>query len=302
MSMKVLVAAPYTHAKASVRRVMGLVLLALVPATGYGLIQFGWPAVFLFVVTVVGAIVAEVLCLLIAGKAIKAFLLDGSAILSGWLLAMTLPPWAPWWIGVLGAMFAIVIGKHVFGGLGQNLFNPAMVARVALLIAFPLEMTLFTAPTPLYSPHTPGFAESLSITFHFGGTAQSAVDANTGATLLGHVKTELSRGIGVRESLTGTYSHTRQALGNSAGSLGETSAVLILLGGLFLLFTGIITWQIPVALLAGLALPATVFYFIDPERYLDPVSHLLSGAAILGAFFIATDMVTSPVSSRGQLV
>lgn len=302
MNTNFLVSAPYTHTKTGVGRVMGLVLIALVPATGYGLIQFGWPAVFLFTVTVISAVLAEILCLAIGGKAIKPFIFDGSALLSGWLLAMTLPPWAPWWIGVLGAVFAIVIGKHVFGGLGQNLFNPAMVARVALLISFPLEMTLFTVPTPLYSAQTPGLIESLSITFHIGGSGQGLIDANTGATLLGHVKTELSRGVGVQESLPDTYSSREQALGNTTGSLGETSAVLVLLGGLFLIFTRIITWHIPLALLAGLALPAAILNFIAPDIYLDPLSHLLSGAAMLGAFFIATDMVTSPVSHRGQLV
>ena len=152
-----LLGGPYAHEKVSISRTMLWVMLALLPATAFGLFQFGWPAIFLFLVTVISAVVAESLSLRIMKKPQKLFLLDGSALLTGWLLAMTLPPWAPWWIGVVGALLAIVIGKQVFGGIGQNLFNPAMVARVALLISFPLEMTLYNAPAPLFSAAAPGW-------------------------------------------------------------------------------------------------------------------------------------------------
>ena len=186
-----MISAPYTHAGNNVARTMRLVMYALLPATLFGFYLFGWPAITLFVITVTSAVMAEAFSLWLGGKPQKPFLLDGSAILTGWLLAMTLPPWAPWWTGVVGALIAIIIGKHVFGGLGQNLFNPAMVARVALLISFPLEMTLFTAPAPLFSASAPGLLESLSITFG----NNSAFDAFTSATPLGHIKTELSRGV-----------------------------------------------------------------------------------------------------------
>ncbi len=293
-----LIAAPYTHAGKSVSRTMLLVIYALVPATLLGFYLFGWPAIYLFLVTVLSALAAEALSLRIAGKPVRPFLLDGSAVLTGWLLAMTLPPWAPWWIGVVGAFLAIVVGKHVFGGLGQNLFNPAMVARVALLISFPLEMTLFTAPTPMFSEGTPGALESLSITF--GGNID--FDAVSTATPLGYIKTELSQGLTIAQAMPGAGSGWDMGWGKIAGSLGETSALLILLGGLFLLYKRIITWYIPVAMLGTLALLASIFHLINPDLYLDPVTHLLSGAAILGAFFIATDLVTSPVSVRGQLL
>lgn len=299
--MSHLIAGPYAHDNTSVQRTMGLVILALIPATGFGLYQFGWPAIFLFVVTIVAALLAEAFSLAVAGKPIKPFLFDGSALLTGWLLAMTLPPWAPWWIGVVGALLAIIVGKQVFGGLGQNLFNPAMVARVALLISFPLEMTLFTNPVPLFSPQAPDFFASLAITFGLGDGA-SQIDAVSSATALGHFKTELSRGIGVPDAAAGTDSLFHLGLGVNAGSLGETSALLLLLGGLFLLQQRIISWTIPLSMLATLALLATGFHLLNPEHYVGPLVHLFSGAAILGAFFIATDLVTSPVSLRGQLI
>ncbi len=292
------IAGPYAHANTSVQRTMGLVLLALTPATLFGLYQFGWTAIFLFLTTILAVLVAEALSLKIMGKPVKVFLMDGSALLTGWLLAMTLPPGAPWWIAVVGGFLAIVIGKQVFGGIGQNLFNPAMVARVALLISFPLEMTTFNTPMPLFSAHAPGFLDSLAITF--GGAAQ--LDAFSGATTLGHFKTELSRGILVPEAASGADSLWNLAIGINAGSLGETSALLLLFGGIFLIYKRIISWHIPLSMLGTLALLAGIFHLIDPNHYVSPLVHLLSGAAILGAFFIATDLVTSPVSVRGQLL
>jgi electron transport complex protein RnfD len=280
---------------------MGLVMLALAPATLFGLVQFGWPAIFLFAITVTAAIGAEAACLRIADKPIRPFLMDGSAMLSGWLLAMTLPPWAPWWIGVVGSLIAIVIAKQIFGGIGQNLFNPAMVARVALLISFPLEMTGFVGPRPFFSAEAPGFLEGLAITF---GGAQSGplFDAATSATVLGQVRTELGQGLGLSQILPEGFSAVRGAVGTVAGSMGETSALLIFIGGLFLLYKRVIGWQIPLAMLGSIALAAGLMHLVEPEQYAGPLYHLVSGATFLGAFFIATDLVTSPVSPRGQLL
>lgn len=292
------VAGPYTHEGKSVSRTMQLVMLALIPATLVGFYMFGWPAIYLFILTVGSALLAEYLSLKVAARPVRPFLWDGSAILTGWLLAMTLPPWAPWWIAVVGSFFAIIIGKQVFGGLGQNLFNPAMVARVALLISFPVEMTLFTAPAPLFSATAPDWLQGLSITFGLG----PEFDAISSATPLGHIKTELGLGKTLSDVMSGTVSAWHMSWGQSSGSLGETSAIFILLGGLFLLYKRIISWHIPLSMLGTLALLATVFHLVNPELYSGPLTHLLSGAAMLGAFFIATDLVTSPVSIRGQLL
>lgn len=289
---------PFFHDNAHVARTMGLVLLALVPATLYGLYLYGWPAINLFLVTILSAVLAESLCLRLAGKPQRPFLLDGSALLTGWLLAMTLPPWAPWWIGIVGALLAILVGKHVFGGLGQNLFNPAMVARVALLISFPLELTTFLEPKPLMSAGAPDFLQGLAITFGEGFN----IDAVSSATTLGVVKTELGRGTDLATAMAHADSLFDLMLGSAAGSLGETSAPLLLLGGLFLIFTRVIKWYIPVAMLGTITLLALITQQIDPTRYAGPLYHLYSGAAVLGAFFIATDLVTSPISKRGQLL
>ena len=282
---------PFTHAPTSVQKTMVTVLAALVPATAFNIYLFGWPALFLFAVTMAACLGAEALCLRMAGKPMGA-LLDGSAAITGWLLAMSLPPWAPWWIAVLGAVFAIPLAKHVFGGLGQNVFNPAMVARVALLVSFPVQMTLFVAPST-----APGFVESLGITFGTG-----TLDTMSAASALGYVKTELSRGIAVTESIKHVPDLMDLARGVRAGSMGETSALLILLGGVVLLWKRIISWHIPVAVMGTVFVLGSMFNAIDPARYTPGLFHLLSGATFLGAFFIATDYVTSPVSKQGQLV
>jgi electron transport complex protein RnfD len=291
------IAGPYAHAQTSIQRTMGLVMLALLPATLFGFWQFGWPAIFLFVATVGTALLAESVCLRIAGKPQRLYLLDGSAVLAAWLLAVSLPPWAPWWIGAIGALIAIVVAKQVFGGVGQNLFNPAMVARVALLVSFPLEMTSYIQPMPLFSADAPGFLESVSITLGDHG-----FDAVSGATLLSHVRTELSQGLTLSEIIPGMAHLLSGAIGTIAGSMGETSALLILLGGVFLLVKRVITWHIPVAMIVSLALIATLMNLYDPEHYAGALYHIVSGATLLVAFFIATDPVTSPVSKLGQII
>ncbi|MCG6896652.1 MAG: RnfABCDGE type electron transport complex subunit D [Thiocapsa sp.] len=290
-------AGPFAHAPTSIQRTMVLVMLALLPATVFGFWQFGWPAIFLFLTTLGTAVAAEWVCLRIAGKPQRRYLLDGSAVVAGWLLALSLPPWAPWWIGAIGALIAIVVAKQVFGGLGQNIFNPAMVARVALLISFPLEMTSYVRPLPIFSPEAPGFWQGISISLGQGG-----FDAVTGATLLSHVRTELSQGGTLSDILPGMAHLFSGAIGTIAGSMGETSALLILLGGGFLLLKRVISWHIPVALVGSLALIATLMNLYDADRYAGAPYHLVSGATLLVAFFIATDPVTSPVSKSGQIL
>ena len=278
---------------------MVAVMIALTPATLYGFYAFGWPAINLFVITLTTALAGEALCLRIAGKAVISSLTDGSAALTGWLLAMSLPPWSPWWIGVVGSLFAIIVGKQIFGGLGQNVFNPAMLARVALLISAPIQLTYWVAPAPLFSANAPGFLEGLALTF---STAVPTADGFSGATLLGQIKTGLGQGEFVPQILAGDYKPVDAALGAESGSLGETSAVLLLAGGCWLLIRRIISWHIPVAMLGTVALMASIFYLIDPQRYPDPGLYLMSGGLVLGAFFIATDLVTSPSTHLGQLI
>ena len=292
-------AAPYATARGNVPRVMLTVVAALIPATLFGFWLFGWPAVHLWWITLAFAALGEAFCLRLAGRAAWPVLKDGSALLTGWLLALSLPPWAPWWIGALGGLFATVLGKQVFGGLGQNLFNPAMVARVALLISFPLQMTAWVAPLPLGEMAAPGFIDGLRITL---GGMPAHYDAITSASVLGHAKTELSRGADLLNAMNAADAPANHAGGLRAGSLGETSGLLIAAGGLALIALGVIGWQIPLAMLAAIAQPAAIAHGLDPGRHLGALDHLLGGGALLGAFFIATDYVTSPNTAAGRLV
>jgi electron transport complex protein RnfD len=276
---------------------MVAVMLALAPATLFGFWLYGWPSINLWAVSLIAAIAGEGLVVKWQGRAMRPVLMDGSGILTAWLLALSLPPFAPWWIAVLGSLFAVVVCKQVFGGLGQNVFNPAMAARVMLLISFPLEMTTWIAPVPLGSAHAPGLMESLRITFQ-----SQTIDGMASASLLGHVRTEFTRGIGLDQSLVGYYAPWHSLAGERAGSLGETAAVLLLIGGLYLIARRIITWHAPVAMLLGVAMPALFFNLFDSNHYAGPLYHLLSGGLMLGAFFIITDPVTSPNTNVGQLI
>lgn len=294
-----LIASPHAHGGNSVAQTMFRVNLALVPATLFGFWLFGWQSFFLWVLTILSCLGFEAVALRLMGsKRIKATLLDGSALLTGWLLAMSLPPWAPWWVAVLGGFIAIIIGKQVFGGVGQNVFNPAMVARVALLVSFPVPMTQWVTPLPLSSVAGLDFVHSLRQFL----TSMPVLDAMASASVLGYSKTELSRGIDLLHSLSSAHAPSMSWLGSRAGSFGESASLLISCGGLYLLARGIITWHTPAAVLVGLAIPAAIGHSIDPAHYLSASVHLLSGAAMLGAFFIATDYVTSPNTGAGQLV
>lgn len=288
------ISGPHVAAVTRVDIIMGKVIVALLPALACGVLLFGWPALYLTVITVVAAMLCEAGCLKLKGVAWRPLLRDRSAVLTGLLVAMTLPPWAPWWIGVLGAAIAIILGKQVYGGLGQNPFNPAMLARVALLISFPVEMTTWVDVEPLL--FGPGIRESFAITL-----AGQLPDGVTGATTLGAVKT----GFSLAQTLPGLlydYNGLLAFIGWERGSLGETSSLAVLLGGLWLMREGVIRWYIPLSLLTTITLLATIFHGYDPQHYLSFWAHLNSGALMLLAFFIATDYVTSPNTPLGQLL
>lgn len=281
----------------TVSRIMWQVILAISPATVFGLLLFGWPALNLFIITVSSAVFFEAFCLRLSGRKATSVIRDGSALLTGWLLAMSLPPWAPWWIGVVGSALAIILGKQVYGGLGQNLFNPAMLARVALLISFPVEMTTWANVSPLFFAQSPGLVESWQITF--GGLEN--LDASTGATTLGYIKTEFSQNH-LLPGILKDYSGILSVIGWTRGSLAETSALLLVLGGLWLIRQGVIQWPIPVSLLLTVTVLAGIFHSLDSQHYISPFVHLTSGGMMCVAFFIATDYVTSPNTKAGQLV
>lgn len=285
---------PYITDAPTVSTIMLKVLLALVPGIiAYVWIYGGGILVSLSLATVT-ALAAEAALLKIRQRPIQPFLMDMSAVVTAWLLALALPPLAPWWIVIVGTFFAIVIAKQLYGGLGYNPFNPAMVGYAVLLISFPLIMTKWPAPL-LLAQHPLSFMEQLHFIFSNVLPAEVKLDAITSATPLDYLKTQLT--------LKHEVSSISQApiFGTLGAKGGEVVTGAYLLGGLYLLQQRIISWHLPAAFLAALAFIACSFYLIDPVHFANPLFHLMSGASILCAFFIITDPVSGPTTPRGKL-
>ncbi len=294
-------ASPHAHDRSSIDRIMLRVCLALTPVSLWGFYCFGWPALVLFFTTCLAAILTELACLYLQQQPLSR-LGDGSALLTGWLLALTLPPWAPWWIGVGGAFFAITIGKQIYGGIGQNVFNPALLARIALLISFPVQLTTWVNVMPIDSANAPGLADAFGIIFAGQPWMSDAADGITGATWLGASKAAAAGGADLEAMLSQNFSLYDAFFGFTRGSLGETSELLVLLGGLWLLITRTISWHIPVSMLGSLAFLAWLGQLSNPQAYAGALFHLTSGGVMIGAFFYATDYVTSPSTPVGKLI
>jgi len=278
----------------SVQQIMLNVSLALVPAIAVYAWLFGVAILINILLAIILALGFEALMLRLRGKALTP-LSDGSAILTAVLLALSLPPLAPWWLITVGVLFAIVVAKHLYGGLGFNPFNPAMIGFAVLLISFPLEMTQWPASLALTQQPLDLMA-SLNLIFTGQLPAGMTIDAISGATPLDTMKTRLGLGETVQQIRS-----QHLIFGNLGGADWQWINLTILAGGLWLLWRRIISWHIPVSLLGSLMLMALIFNLIDPTRHAEPVFHLFSGAAILGAFFIATDPITAATSNRGKL-
>ncbi|MDR9467938.1 RnfABCDGE type electron transport complex subunit D [Marinospirillum sp.] len=288
---------PHAHSSNQLAAMMLQVMLALTPATLYAFWLYGWPAFNVWVLSLVSALFWEALFLKFFAKPVTSHLKDGSALVTAWILALCLPPWAPWWLVIVGTFLAVAMIKQIFGGLGQNVFNPAMAARVMLLIAFPVEMTTWINPEAV-THQAPDFMTGLGVTLD----SVTVSDAFTGATLLDEIKNQTAQGKLLSDTLIHQdYQISATLSGHQIGSLGETSALLLLLGGVYLLWKGIITWQAPVGLLLGMALPAFLLHLFQPEAYPGAGFHLLTGGAFLAAFFIVTDPVTAPTTATGRL-
>ncbi len=289
---------PHIHSGASVSRVMLLVIAAMIPGIAVYVGYFGWGVVINILLAIVTALACEAGMLIIRKRPVLPFLYDGSALVTAFLLALALPPIAPWWIVVLGAAFAIIIAKQLYGGLGYNPFNPAMAGYVMLLVSFPIEMTRWQAPLA-NSETSLSFIDSWHIIF--SGIAEkiegNITDAITMATPLDNLKTELRLDQSVEQIINGNplFSHL-------AGLGWEWINIAFLVGGLFLIYKRIISWHIPVAVLATIAVLSGVFYLIDADKFSSPMIHLLSGATMLGAFFIATDPVSATSSNPGRII
>jgi electron transport complex protein RnfD len=245
---------PHIRKEEDVSKIMWLVVLALVPAMLAGVIFFKFRALLIILVSALSAVLTEALIQKLTKKQVS--IKDGSAALTGFLLALVIPPTVPLWVPIIGSFFAVAIAKHAFGGLGFNIFNPALAGRAFLVASWPLLLTTWVLP-----------------------------DGTTGATPLG---TLALKGIN-------SFTYGQLFLGNIAGSLGETSVLALLIGAAFLFYKKIIDWRTPVAYLATVAVLSIIFGQ-------DPLFHLLVGGLILGAFFMATDYVTTPITAKGRLI
>lgn len=264
--------APHVHGPNKTQRLMLDVLIALVPALVVSTVVYG--------LRVLALTLFSVCCCLLFEWFIQRYMLRGkltinnlSAVVTGVLLAFNLPVNIPLWMVAIGALVAIGVAKMTFGGLGKNIFNPALVGRVFMLIAFPVAMTTFP----------------------------EAADAISGATPLTMAKEALKNGVPVAEVMQ-SVSIKDMFIGVESGSIGEISAVALLLGGLYLLWRRVITWHIPVAVLGSMGIFSLITWLIAPEAYMSPLFHLMGGGAMLGAWFMATDYVTSPMTPKGSII
>lgn len=278
--MKKLIVSPSPHAatRESVPSLMYGVIISLLPALGVSVYYFGLGMVIVTAVSVLSCIFFEYLIQKFVMK-VKATHMDGSALLTGLLLAFCLPANLPIWMVMIGALVAIGIAKMTFGGLGNNIFNPALVGRVFLFISFPVAMTSWPQP----------------------GQLLKYTDALTGATPLGVMKEGLATK-SVTEIMPELPSFLNLFLGNSMGSAGEVAAFALILGMIYLLYKKIISWHIPISILGTVFIFTGILWLANPERFADPLFHLLTGGLLLGAIYMATDYVTSPMSTKGMLI
>lgn len=263
---------PHIYDDSSVKNIMRSVFIALIPATIVGICCFGINALIVVIVSIISCIAFEAIIQKLMGK--KITIGDYSAAVTGLLLAMNLPSSSPIWLIIIGSFVAMYIGKHIFGGLGQNPFNPALVSRVFLLISFPLYMTTWAKPMGKFLDF----------------------DIITKATPLSVLQTD-----GVAAA-AGSTTNLDLFLGTVGGSIGEISALALLIGGVYLMLKKIISWEIPVTFIGTVFIATGILHLIDPGNYIDPLFHILSGGLFLGAFFMATDYVTSPLSSSGKIL
>lgn len=273
-------ASPHVHSDRTSKKLMYDVIIALIPAFLVSIYVFGMSALIITSVAITSCVLFEYVIQKYLLKS-DVTITDGSALLTGILLAFNLPSNLPIWMVVVGALVAIGIAKLSFGGLGFNIFNPALVGRVFLLVSFPVQMTMW--PTAIENNTT-------------------LVDAVTGATSLGTIKEGLLAGDTMTEISTRIPSAIDMLFGFTGGSLGEMSALALLLGGIYLIIRKVISWHIPITLILTMAVFTGIFWVINPEQYANPIIHILSGGAILGAFFMATDLVTSPMTKKGMVI
>jgi len=271
---------PHQQSPETTRKLMYGVVIALLPALAASIYYFGIGAIIVTLTSVLSCVAVEYLIQKFILKT-KPSISDGSAIVTGLLLAFNVPSNLPVHIIVIGAIIAIGVAKMTFGGLGNNPFNPALVGRVFLLISFPVQMTSWPVPT---------------------GFKTGYADAVTGATPLGLLSEGVKNGEAVSAIMDKIPSHMQLFYGRMGGSMGEVAALALIIGGIYLLWKKIITWHIPVSILLTVAVFTGILWMADPVKFADPLFHLLTGGIMLGAIYMATDYVTSPMTHKGMII
>lgn len=285
---------PYISNAPTVSNIMLKVLLALIPGIAVYTWLFGGGILITLSLATLTAISTEALMLKLRSRPVKPFLTDYSAVITAWLLALAIPPLAPWWLIVVGTAFAIIIAKQLYGGLGYNPFNPAMIGYAVLLISFPVLMTKWPAALSLAETKLT-FMEQFHYIFSQALPANVTMDAVTSATPLDYLKTQLK----LKQSMDSIHAAPIFGILGTKGS--EYVALAYLFGGFFLWQQKIITWHLPVAFLGSIAVIASLFWIVDPAQFANPTFHLFSGASMLAAFFIITDPVSGPTTPKGKL-
>ncbi len=281
MNTKILVApSPHIHGGDSIQKNMYGVVIAMLPALFLSFFYFGLGSLFVCITAVTSCYLFEFLIQKYILKG-EISINDGSALITGIILSFNLPSNLPIWLILMGSLVAIGVGKMTFGGLGNNLFNPALVGRVFLLISFPVQMTTWPKPA---------------------GFNTNYIDAETGATPLAIIKEGLQKGQNLSELMSQIPSHLDLFLGDKGGSMGEVSALALILGLIYMLSRRIITWHIPFSVIGSVVAFTGILHLCKPEAYAGPLFHLLSGGLLLGAIFMATDYVTSPMSKKGMII
>ncbi|MFW5726208.1 MAG: RnfABCDGE type electron transport complex subunit D [Bacteroidota bacterium] len=280
MNLLTVSGSPHVYTQDSVSKIMYGVVLSLLPAALVSFYFFGLAAIVLTLTAIASCMFFEfIIQKYILQGPVTIF--DGSAVVTGILLAFIVPANLPLWMVMIGSLVSIGMGKMTFGGLGKNIFNPALVGRVFLMISFPVDMNIYPQPQPLNT---------------------SLTDIITGPTPLAVVKEGISQGEKVLELLPQVPEYADLMMGNLGGSAGEISAIAILIGGLYMLWRKLITWPVPTAYLGSVIVLAGVLWLIDPTQYVNPMFHLITGGIMLGALYMATDMVTSPMTKWGMIV
>ena len=280
---------PYLHGQNSVASVMRQVLIALIPGSLLYILFFGWGVLIQIIIAMLCALACESLALKLRAYPLKPHLLDNSALVTALLFALTVSPFTPWWITCIGIAFSIIVVKHLYGGIGNNIFNPAMAGYLFVLLSFPAQMDRWPLPEPEIDLE---LAHTLEMIFLNG----SMVDGLTGATPLGHMQSQLNMMAMVSEI------RSSDIFGIFGGKGWEWIAVAHLLGGIWLIFKRIIDWKIPAVLIAALFIISALFYFVNGDVYAPPLFHIFSGGTLLCAFFIATDPVSSSNTPKGIII